>query len=302
MCQVMPVLLQGLDALSRRGPLQHIFAKHRRFAKFHWWTLLVGPSAILSPFHDTSQGIFHRVFQEISWDFSLFALKFANLHEEASQLQLQFAKVFSAHLRNGPSPFLALGISWNDLPSGWFYVWHFKILWQFGGVGYRRLPYFLTFSVPLCRHVDKLASGKSDGSSSARKQKFNPLTWPGALKYACHVIERRHAAISRKFKQSSNLYLQCWETMKHIDWTQGILRVWLSIRQDVVHGHSTLQYVWIYWAFGGNQNLCALGLTPWWAVALIYYRKLEQTHQLRSQSSIESSQEPRTPWWRTGNL
>ena len=29
------------------------------------------------------------------------------------------------------------------------------------------------------RHVDKLASGKSDGSSSARKQKFNPLTWPG---------------------------------------------------------------------------------------------------------------------------
>lgn len=81
------------------------------------------------------------------------------------------------------------------------HVLYCKILWQFGGVGYPHLPY-VYWPFPLCRHVDKLASGKSDGSSSARKQKFNPLTWSGVLKYACHVIERRHvAAIWRNFKQ-----------------------------------------------------------------------------------------------------
>eukprot|EP00434_Breviolum_minutum_P019205 symbB.v1.2.016927.t1/scaffold1304.1/size242089/21 len=39
------------------------------------------------------------------------------------------------------------------------------------------MPVLLQGLDALSRHVDKLASGKSDGSSSARKQKFNPLTW-----------------------------------------------------------------------------------------------------------------------------
>jgi|OrbCmetagenome_4_1107370.scaffolds.fasta_scaffold324005_1 hypothetical protein len=46
------------------------------------------------------------------------------------------------------------------------------------------------------RHVDKLASGKSD-ASSARKQKFNPLTWHGWPRGSQEVGDRHGGPGSR---------------------------------------------------------------------------------------------------------
>ena len=136
-----------------------------------------------------------------------------------------------------------------------FYVWYFKILWQFGGVGYPHLPY-VYWPFPLCRHVDKLASGKSDGSSSARKQKFNPLTWSGGpevclscyrTKVCCCYLEKIQRCSNNP--QASNLYVECWEIMRHVVGTQGMLNVWLVIRQDIMRG--ILQNVWMCWVFWG---------------------------------------------------
>lgn len=116
----------------------------------------------------------------------------------------------------------------------------------------------------------------------------NLIPWHGrgSLKYrtkacCCHL---------EKFQTYSNNPQIC--TWKHVAGTQGMLNVWLMIRQDIMHG--ILQNVWMCWVFWGikwhaiNWNyICATWV--WHHDGEWLWSIIESSNK---SSFIESSQSP----------
>lgn len=166
--QVMPVLLQGLDALSRWvGSFEA--SRHHQWRASNWsiigisfqferaskwfqkWSSLASMEGFVS-FLRAAMGC-DIVLSKISTD----------VNRVRVQLPRSSKKACCIYHCMSLSCLLLLA---SRSPCKYVSTW-----------GFSDIPGLTAIAATGVRHVDKLASGKSDGSSSARKQKFNPLTW-----------------------------------------------------------------------------------------------------------------------------